>query len=201
MRSRIRGFAWTSAAGVVALAAAAFAAPAGSLRSLLARGDESVQIKDVPEAVRATATQRFGALEKCRALREKEHGKIRWEIEHPLEGGAVESLVISDAGDLIGIEKPVATEKLPKAVREALAAAFPTAAITTAETLEEHSFEVLLTIDGKKHHVKVDLDGAIPAAHAAAKAAGSKEHAKKGESEKEEGEEGEEDEDDEGGGD
>jgi ribosomal protein L12E/L44/L45/RPP1/RPP2 len=59
----------------------------------------------------------------------------------------------------------------------------------------------VVTVDGKKKHVKVELDGAIPSAHTAAKPAESKEHAAKKAGEKEEeGEEDEEDEDDEGGG-
>src|SRR5262245_25919292 len=178
MVSCIRGRGWIAAAGVAALAALAFA-PAGPLRTLLARVDESVPLKDVPEAVRATATQRFGALDSCKASKEKEHGKVRWEIEHPLEGGAVESLILSEAGDLMEVEKPIAAEKLPKAVRDALALAFPKADVAKAETLEEHSIEVLLTVDGKKRHVKVELDGAIPAAHLAAKPAEAKEHAPK----------------------
>jgi hypothetical protein len=201
MESRSRGRAWLAAAGVVAIAAVAFA-PAGPLRSLLARGDEAVPMKDVPEAVRATATQKFGALDACKASKEKEHGKVRWEIEHPLEGGAVESLILSDAGDLMEVEKPIAAEKLPKAVRDALALAFPKAAIANAETVEEHSIEVVLTVDGKKKHVKVELDGAIPAAHAAAKAAEAKEHAAKPAAPKKLGDEDEDDDDDddEGGG-
>lgn len=200
MVSCIRRRAAFAAAGVAALVALAFA-PAGPLHALLARGDEPVPMKDVPEAVRATATKQFGALDACKASKEKEHGKVRWEIEKPAEGGAVESLVISDAGDLMAVEKPIAADKLPKAVRDALATAFPKATLASAETIEERALEVVITIDGKKKHVKVELDGAIPSAHAPANAVESKEHAaKKKGNEKEEGEEDEEDEDDEGGG-
>jgi hypothetical protein len=200
MVSCSRGRAWFTATGVAALVALAFA-PVRPLHSLLARGDEPVPMKDVPEAVRATATKQFGALDACKASKEKEHGRIRWEIEKPTDGGAVESLVISDAGDLMVVEKPIAADKLPKAVRDALAAAFPKATLGTAETIEERALEVVINVDGKKKHVKVELDGAIPSAHAAAKPAESKEHAAKKAGEKEEEEDGEEeDEDDEGGG-
>jgi hypothetical protein len=150
MSAWIQGLAWTSVVGAMALVAA----------------DDSVPMKDVPDAVRATAQKRYGALDQCKASREKEHGKVRWEIEKPGEGG-VESLIITDAGDLIEVEKPVALDKLPKAIRDALAQAYPKGEIAVAETVETHLYEVALKVDGKTHHVKVELDGAIPASHAA----------------------------------
>jgi hypothetical protein len=155
MNAWIRGLAWTSLASALALAAA----------------DDAVPMKDVPDAVRAAAEKRFGALDPCKASREKEHGKVRWEIEKPGAGG-VESLILTDGGDVIEVEKPIAADKLPKAVRDALAQAFPKSEIALAETVETHLFEVALKVDGKTRRVKVELDGAIPAAaHAAAKAA------------------------------
>jgi hypothetical protein len=156
--------------GALALAAVAFAVPAGFVPLRASPTvDDSVPMKDVPDAVRATAEKKYGALDKCKASREKEHGKVRWEIERPADGGGVESLIITDAGDLVEVEKPVAPDHLPKVIRDALAQAYPKGEIVVAESVETHLFEVALKVDGKTHHVKVELDGALPAAHAAAK--------------------------------
>jgi hypothetical protein len=85
---------------------------------------------------------------------------VRWEIEKHVELG-VASLLLSDAGEVMAIERPVALATLPDTVRDAVAAAYPKAAIVQAAELESHGFEFTLAIDGKQRHVKVDLDGAL----------------------------------------
>ncbi len=193
MNSGDRDWQWIFGATALALAAAAFTLPSSPLCAFATR-DEKVPMKDVPEAVRATAGKQFGALDDCTASREKEHGKLRWEIERKVEGG-VASLILSDAGDLMEVEKPVDVATLPKSVRDAVALAFPKASVVTAETLETHQYEFTLSVDGKKQHVKVELDGAIELPHAA-KAPDAKEHAPKAAPAKKGGAEDEDDDDD-----
>jgi hypothetical protein len=156
-----RDWLWIVAAGALALVAVAFALPASPVRAYFGLStDSNVPLKDVPEAVRAAAGRELGSLDDCKAARALERGKVRWEFEKSVAGGVV-SVVVGETGELLEIEKPVAVEALPKAVRDAVAQAFPKASITQAEVVESHSIEVTLQYDGRTRVVKVDLDGAI----------------------------------------
>jgi hypothetical protein len=195
-----RDWARTLAAGALALAAISMVVPASPLRACIGlRTDESVPMKDVPEAVRTAAGKALGSLDDCKASKEKEHGKIRWEIEKPSEGGLT-AMILSEAGDVMEVERPVAADKLPKAVRDAIAQSYPKATNVVAESLETHAFELTLMVDGKKHHVKVDFDGAMPGAAkpAGEKDKGGKTDAKK-KTEEDDGDDDDDDEEDEGG--
>jgi hypothetical protein len=167
MGSGERDWLWMVGAGALALVAIAFTLPSSPLCAWGRAKEERVPMKDVPEAVRAAAAREIGPLDDCTALRERELGKVRWEIEKTVEHG-VASVVLSDAGEVIEIETPIAVATLPQNVRDAVAAAFPKAAVVEAESIETHGYEFTLAIDGKKRHVRVGLDGAIAGEKAAA---------------------------------
>jgi len=160
MSSGERDWLWMVGAGALALVAIAFTLPSSPLCAWGRAKEERVLMKDVPEAVRAAAAKQIGPLDDCTALREHELGKVRWEIEKNVEHG-VAAVVLSDAGEVIEIETPIAVATLPQNVRDAVAAAFPKAAVVEAESIEMHAYEFTLAVDGKKRHVNVGLDGAI----------------------------------------
>ena len=160
MNSGDRDWLWIVGAGALALAAIALTLPSSPLCMFGRLREERVPMHEVPEAVRATAAKEFGPLDDCSATRERERGIVRWEIEKHVELG-VASLLLSDAGEVIGVERPVALATLPDAVRDAVAAAYPKAAIVQAAALESRGYEFTLAVDGKQRHVKVDLDGAV----------------------------------------
>jgi hypothetical protein len=160
MDSGDRDWLWIVGAGALALAAIAFTLPSSPLCMFGRQREERVPMQEVPEPVRAAAAKEFGPLDDCTATREREHGQVRWEIEKHVELG-VASLLLSDAGEVLAIERPVALATLPDTVRDAVAAAYPKAAIVQAAELESHGYKFTLAIDGKQRHVKVDLDGAL----------------------------------------
>jgi hypothetical protein len=160
MNSGDRDWLWMVGAGALALVAIAFTLPSSPLCMFGRLREERVPMHEVPDAVRAAAAKEFGPLDDCTATREREHGEVRWEIEKHVELG-VASLLLSDAGEVMAVERPVAIATLPDSVRDAVAAAYPKAAIVQAAELESHGFEFTLAIDGKQRHVKVGLDGAL----------------------------------------
>ena len=149
MGSGERDWLWMVGAGVLALVAIAFTLPSSPLCAWGHAAEERVPMKEVPEGVRAAAAREIGPLDDCVAKREREHG--------------VASVLLSEAGEVIEIETPVAVTTLPQNVRDAIAAAFPKAAVVEAESIESHGYEFTLAVDGKKRHVRVDLDGTIDA--------------------------------------
>jgi uncharacterized membrane protein YkoI len=153
----------TAAAGLVLLATVA---PAG----------EKVPLDQVPKAVMDAVKARFPGAKISSVEKEKEDGKVVYDIELKHEGRKYEMDILED-GTVLEIEKEIAAKDLPGVVSKALQAAHPKA--TVKEVMEVYKvkgkeekldhYEVTLeTADRKELEVTVSLDGKV------GKAAGDK---------------------------
>lgn len=142
------------------------------LPALPALGDEvKVEIKDLPEAVRATVQARFPGAKLTKATKETEDGTTTYEVEVD-DKGTEKEVVTSAAGKLLEVETEVAVAKLPKAVTAAIEAKYPGAKLDEAEEVvkvldggkEETSYEVAVKPagkDAKAREIRVSSEGKI----------------------------------------
>jgi hypothetical protein len=124
-----------------------------------AKADEVViKLSEAPEAVRAAAAKIVPADKVTKVIKETDEGITTYEVEFT-EGGLACSAAMSGTGDVMEIERGV--KELPAQVMAALKKEFPKGTFDTPESVQKHYYEVMVTVDGKKHGVKVDAAGNI----------------------------------------
>jgi uncharacterized membrane protein YkoI len=141
---------------------------ASALAGAMARADEAkeekVPLDKVPKAVLDTVKAKFEGAELVSAEKEKEDGKLVYEINLKHKGQKIE-VTLTPEGKIVSIEKTIAIKDLPKAVADAVEAKYPKAAIKTAEEVtqgDKVNYEVnLVTADKKKVEVLLDATGKI----------------------------------------
>jgi uncharacterized membrane protein YkoI len=160
MRGIIGGFVMSAVAGLVLLAPAVWAAEEKA---------EKIAPDKLPAKIKAAIEGRFPGAEITSAEKEKENGKIVFDIELKHKGRKYEMDILED-GTVIEIEKEIALKDVPEAVKKAIEAKFPKA--TIKEVMEVNKvkdkketpdhYEVNIeTSDKKKMEVEVSLDGKI----------------------------------------
>ena len=151
--------------GITALIAALLVLPVASAK------EEKVSLDKVPPPVMDAVKARFGDAAVKGAGKEKERGKLVYEVTLEEKGRNVD-VTLTPAGEMLLIEKTITQTELPGPVRQALEHTYPGASYRTVEEIVEvhhgrerlTSYEVLLaTADGHKREVRVSPDGkALP---------------------------------------
>lgn len=135
----------------------------------VAAGGEKVPLDKVPKAVLEAVRARFPGAELAGAEKEVEGGKTLFEVNLKHKGQAMD-VTLTEAGQIVEIEKEIAARDMPKAVAAALEARYPKATYRIVEEIfkvankEEKLvyFEILLvTADKKTLEVQVAPDGKI----------------------------------------
>ena len=139
--------------------------------TMTAAREEKVSLDKVPPPVMAAVKARFGDAALKGAGKEKEKGKLVYEVTLEENGRNVD-VTLTPAGEMLLIEKTIAQTELPGPVRQTLERTYPGASYRIVEEIVEvdrgrerlTSYEVLLaTADGHKREVKVSPDGkALP---------------------------------------
>ena len=122
--------------------------------------DPQDKLKEFPAAVRAAAEKALAGATVTAADKEIEHGCESYEVNGKTKDGIAVSFTFSGTGELM-VEGDYAADKLPAAIIAALAKKHPGAKTLRAETVVKHLFEVVVEMDGKKHAVEVQANGAI----------------------------------------
>jgi Putative beta-lactamase-inhibitor-like, PepSY-like len=134
----------------------------------LARADgEKLSLDKVPKSIMDAIKGRFPGADVLAVEKEKEDGKIMFDVELKHEGRKYE-MDIKEDGTIIEIEKEVALKDVPAAVTQAIQAKFPSA--TIKEVMEVNKvegkqetpihYEATIQIGDKKpQEVIVSLDG------------------------------------------
>ena len=123
--------------------------------------EESIEIANVPEAVRAGARTYFHDLSGCKASRESENGAPIFEIVGKGESGRDVSLNISSGGSVFEVEREIASDGLPPEVRATVEREFGGAALKKAEAIEVHYYELHLVKDGKSVEARISATGEV----------------------------------------
>jgi hypothetical protein len=127
---------------------------------------DKLSVKDVPDSVMHSVNARLPGASVNSVEKEKEHGKLVYDLELTQNGRKYEMDVVDD-GTVLQIEKEVALSNVPAAVTKAVQAKYPHA--TIKEVMEvsdvkgatEHAdhYEVVVVDAGKKEELTVALDG------------------------------------------
>jgi uncharacterized membrane protein YkoI len=140
------------------------------LLAAVARPDdkaEKIPLEKVPKAVMDAIKGRFPGAEIASVEKEKEDGKIVYDVELKHQGRKYE-MDIEENGTILEIEKEVAAKDVPAAVTKAVMDKYPKA--TIKEVMEvnkvkgkqetpDHYEVTLVTADKKEKEVVVSLDG------------------------------------------
>jgi hypothetical protein len=101
---------------------------------LLHAQEEKLSVNDLPSAVRKAVRKKFPEAKYRGAAKEVEGRTTTYEVMLTVDGRAVDMALKAD-GTILEIEKEVAVDRLPKAVRKGLAARYPGAKVQKAEEL------------------------------------------------------------------
>jgi hypothetical protein len=130
---------------------------------------EKIAADKLPEKIKATINKRLPGAEITSAEKEKEDGKVVYDIELKSEGRKYEMDILED-GTIVEIEKEVASKDVPEAVTKAIEAKYPKSTVkevmevnkvegkketpihyeVTIDTAEKKGMEVIVSLDGKK---------------------------------------------------
>jgi hypothetical protein len=115
--------------------------------------EEKVPLDKLPKAVTDAVKKKFPKAELVSAEKEKEDGKIVYEVNFKNEGSTIEAIVTPE-GKILVIEKEITVKDLPKAVADALESKYARATIKKVEEISKEdkitAYEVLLVTEKKK---------------------------------------------------
>ena len=128
----------------------------------LARADEEkLPLDKLPAKVKEAVKAKFPDAELVSAEKEKEDGKIVFEVAIKNKGQNIE-VTLTEEGKIVSIEKEITVKQLPPAVAEAFEKKYPKATVAKVEEVsegEKTKFELLITVGGKKLEVTFDPQG------------------------------------------
>lgn len=143
---------WTALSGLIGslvLGAAAWA------------DEESIPVDKLPEAVLKATKAKFPKAKIEEAAKEVEDGETIYEVSLKVEGHSIDMALKPD-GTIVEIEKEVAADTLPEAVKTTLAAKYPNAKIKKAEEITKgENGPVSYEIDLASVEVVLDAKGKI----------------------------------------
>jgi hypothetical protein len=115
--------------------------------------EEKVPLNKLPKAVTEAVKKKFPKAELVSAEKEKEDGKIVYELNFKNEGSTVE-VIVTPEGKILVVEKEITVKDLPKAVADALESKYAKATIKKVEEISKEdkitAYEVLLVTEKKK---------------------------------------------------
>jgi uncharacterized membrane protein YkoI len=143
---------------------AALIAMAVSLLAIAAIAQEQkITGKDVPAAVISAFKTAYPKATIRGYAREKEHGKVFYEIESR-EGTTTRDVLYNPDGTVAEIEEGIAASDLPAEVQQAFKEKYPKAVITKAEKTtagDKVSYEIVARQGKKKVSIEIDSSGKV----------------------------------------
>ena len=134
------------------------------LASLSASAQETkISEKDVPQAVIAAFKSAYPNATVRAYAKEKEHGKLFYEIESK-DGATMRDLLYNPDGTVAEIEETVAVTDLPAEAQQAIKSKYPKAVVTKAEKVTEGDkikYEVSARSGKKRISLSFDADGKL----------------------------------------
>jgi hypothetical protein len=120
----------------------------------------TIKLADTPAPVRAAVAKLTAEKNVKQVTTETSHGVTTYEVEYQADGKTSEA-ELSANGDVLEIVTSLKADALPSAAAAAIAKAFPKATISEAESVQQFSYEVVVTLNGKTVELNVDAAGNI----------------------------------------
>ena len=122
-----------------------------SLTASARADEEAIPVKELPRAVRQAIEKKFPRAEIEEASKETEDGKTVYEVTLEVDEDQDVDVSLTADGKILEIEREIAFDKLPEAVRKTIARKYPGAEIEKVEAISsgddgEETYEVLLEI-------------------------------------------------------
>ncbi len=122
-----------------------------SLTASARADEETIPVKELPRAVRQAIEKKFPRAEIEEASKETEDGKTVYEVTLEVDEDQDVDVSLTADGKILEIEREIAFDKLPEAVRKTIARKYPGAEIEKVEAISsgddgEETYEVLLEI-------------------------------------------------------
>ena len=129
---------------------------------------EKIPPDKLPKKIMDTVRARLPGAEVTSAEKEKEDGKVVYDLELKHEGRKYEMDILED-GTLVEIEKEIAAKDVPEKVTKAIKEKYPTAIVkevmevnkVTGKEEKPMHYEVTIETGGKSKEVIVSLDGKL----------------------------------------
>ncbi len=123
--------------------------------------EEKVPLDKLPAKIKEAVKAKFPDAELVSAEKEKENGKIVYEVAIKNKGKAIE-VTLDEEGKIVTVESEIAAKDLPKPVAEAFEKKYPNATVTKVEEVVEGGktkYELLISFGKKKLEVTFDPQG------------------------------------------
>jgi hypothetical protein len=125
--------------------------------------EKKITAKDVPAAVMTAFKNGYPNATIRGYAREKENGKVFYEIESR-EGTMTRDVLYNPDGNIAEVEESLATTDLPSEVQEAVRKQHPKAVITRAEKTtvgDKITYEISARLGKKKISMEIDTSGKV----------------------------------------
>lgn len=129
-----------------------------------ADGEKKLQMKNLPAAVKATVEEQSKGATIRGLAKEKEHGKIVYELELKINGHN-KDMMIDASGKILSVEEQVELKDLPAPVQAEIVKQVGKGKIVIIESLTEGGtltgYEAVIKTGGKSREVKISPDGKL----------------------------------------
>jgi uncharacterized membrane protein YkoI len=119
-----------------------------------------ITFADAPRSVRDTFEDRTDGAKPTKVERIVDEDVTKYEVEYARHGDTA-SMTMSDKGEVLEMETPVAIDRLPAAVRAEIMKDYPGATIEAAEAVQLFYYEMDVVVDGKTVEVVALATGDI----------------------------------------
>jgi uncharacterized membrane protein YkoI len=131
-----------------------------ALALMLCAAEQKVKLSDLPAPVQRTVQEQTKNAELKGLSKEVENGKTLYEIE-TIANGKSRDLLVDAAGQIVELEEATTLDRVPSAVRTALAQSGKILRIEIVTKGNVVSYEAVVSKDGKKREVAVTANGTI----------------------------------------
>jgi len=132
----------------------------GAFALLVCAAEQKVKLADLPAPVQQTVQEQTRNATLKGLSKEVERGKTLYEIE-TIANGKSRDLLVDASGQIVELEEATTLDKVPAAVRSALAKTGKILKIEMVTKGDVVSYEALVSKDGKKREVALTADGTI----------------------------------------
>jgi hypothetical protein len=122
--------------------------------------NHSLTMKNLPQRVQQALQSYAGNEVATRIELQNTHGATHYVAVYSTPAGT-KTVAVSDQGDLLAIETPLAAGQLPRAVQQLIASKYPGGTVREAESTQMLLYEVEVEVNGVVHELTTNAVGSM----------------------------------------